>query len=129
MLKKILYFGLGLADLLYANFDELVRAGEERYNKLLGPDQPIEEIVEIETVISVKPVSEGVDLTSVVAVADDLTTIPGIGPAFAKRLQEAGITTYQALASLTADQIKEITRVADWQADPDEWIVAAKAMV
>lgn len=129
MLKKILYFGLGLADLLYANFDELVRAGEERYNKLLGPDQPIEEIVEIETVISVKPVSEGVDLTSVVAVADDLTTIPGIGPAFAKRFQEAGITTYQALASLTADQIKEITRVADWQADPDEWIVAAKAMV
>ena len=129
MLKKILYFGLGLADLLYANFDELVRAGEERYNKLLGPDQPIEEIVEIETVISVKPVSEGVDLTAVVAVTDDLTSITGIGPAFAKRLQEAGITTYQALAALTAEQIKEITRVADWQADPDEWIVAAKAMV
>jgi predicted flap endonuclease-1-like 5' DNA nuclease len=59
---------------------------------------------------------------------DDLTKIKGIGPTFAKRLQEAGITTYQSLASLTADQIKEVTSVADWQADPEQWIVAAKAM-
>ena len=124
MLKKLFYFGLGLADLLYENFDELVCAGEERYNKLLGAKQPIEETVAVQTVVAMEPVEvvlEG-------AGPDDLTKIKGIGPTFAKRLQEAGITTYQALASLTADQIKEVTRVADWQGDPEQWIVAAKAM-
>ncbi len=128
MLKKIFYFGLGLAGLLYENFDELVRAGEERYKELLDAELPIEEIIEIETVVSVETVAEGVaDLTDY-AGADDLTVINGIGPTFAKRLQEAGITTYQALARLTGEQIKEITRAAEWQADPNEWIAAAKAM-
>ena len=124
MLKKFFYFGLGLADLLYENFDELVAAGEERYNKLVGADQPIEETITIETVVSV----EAVEDTEKDAGADDLTKISGIGPTFARRLQEAGITTYQALASSTANQVKEITHVADWQGDPDEWIVAAKGM-
>lgn len=86
MLKKFFYFGLGLADLLYEYFDELVRAGEERANTLLGPDQPIEDSFEIETVISVDPISEGVDLSADVVVADDLTTISGIGPTFAKKV-------------------------------------------
>ena len=124
MLKKIFYFGLGLVGLLYENFNELVCAGEERYNELLDADLPIEETVEIETVVAVETVTEEVSD----AEADDLTAIDGIGPTFAKRLQEAGITTYQALARLTGDQIIEITRVAAWQADPDEWIAAAKAM-
>ncbi len=128
MLKKIFYFGLGLASLLYENFDELVRAGEERYNELLGADIPIEETVEIETVVTVVTVTEEVSDVANNAGADDLTVINGIGPTFAKRLQEAGITTYQALARLTGEQIKEITRVAEWQADPDEWIAAAKVM-
>ena len=128
MLKKIFYFGLGLASLLYENFDELVRAGEERYKELLDEDLPIEETVEIETVVSVETVTEEVSDVTDNAGADDLTAINGIGPTFAKRLQEAGITTYQALARLTGEQIKEITRVAEWQADPNEWIAAAKAM-
>jgi len=128
MLKKIFYFGLGLASLLYENFDELVRAGQERYNELLDADLPNEEPVEIEVVTPREIATQVVDDVTDNVTADDLTAINGIGPTFAKRLQKAGITTYQALAGLTVEQIKEITHVAEWQADPNEWIVAAKAM-
>ena len=128
MLKNIFYFGLGLASLLYENFDELAQAGETRYNELLSADQPVEEIVEVAGVVSVEPDAEAVDDTSDNPENDDLTAINGIGPTFAKRLQEAGITTYQALAALTVEKIIEITHVAEWQADPNEWIAEAKTM-
>ena len=39
-------------------------------------------------------------------VADDLTAITGIGPKIASVLQKKGITSYAALAAMTADQIK-----------------------
>jgi len=126
MFKKIFYFGLGLASLLYENFDELARAGEARYNELLNANQPVEEIVEVETAVSVEEDTEAVDDASENAVEDDLTAINGIGPTFAKRLREAGVTTYRALAALTGEQIIEITHVAAWQADPNEWIAEAK---
>lgn len=60
---------------------------------------------------------------------DDLTIINGIGPTFARRLQEAGITTFAALAAAQPDEVKQIARVADWQAvDPAQWIAAAQQM-
>lgn len=54
--------------------------------------------------------------------ADDLTVINGIGPAFARRLNEAGISTFAQLAGLNPDEVVEITGVAEWQGDPVEWI-------
>ena len=39
---------------------------------------------------------------------DDFTKIRGIGPAFSRRLVEAGVTTYGQLAAMTAEQIAEI---------------------
>ena len=39
-------------------------------------------------------------------VADDLTAITGIGPKLASVLQKKGITSYAALAAMTADEIK-----------------------
>jgi predicted flap endonuclease-1-like 5' DNA nuclease len=56
---------------------------------------------------------------------DDLTTIKGIGPTFAKRLNEAGITTYAAVAAASADHLREVTK-APPMADPDEWIAQAR---
>lgn len=56
---------------------------------------------------------------------DDLTTIKGIGPTFAKRLNEAGITTYAAVAAATADHLREVTK-APPMAAPDEWIAQAR---
>ena len=63
-----------------------------------------------------------------VAEQDDLTQISGIGRAFAQRLNEAGILTYQQLANLTADQVREITSAAQWQGDPTAWIAEAQEL-
>lgn len=58
---------------------------------------------------------------------DDLTEIKGIGPTFARRLAEAGITTYAAVAAASADHLREVTR-ATAIANPDEWIAQARAL-
>src|SRR5258706_3954281 len=38
---------------------------------------------------------------------DDLTVIKGIGPVIAKRLNQAGLYTYEQLAELTQDEFEE----------------------
>ena len=60
---------------------------------------------------------------------DDLTKIHGIGPAFAKRLNEAGIHSYAALAALTPDQVRQMVNVAGWQKiEPETWIAEARQL-
>ncbi len=117
MIKKIFYMGVGAASLLAEALDKLASRGEAYLdNKSL-------ELVDIEVEADVVEVESAETAVS----TDDLTKISGIGPTFAKRLKEAGITTYAALANLTPDQAKEITHAADWQADPQEWISQAQA--
>jgi predicted flap endonuclease-1-like 5' DNA nuclease len=128
MLKKIFYFGLGLASLLFENFDELARAGEERYNKQMRAQQPDRETIETLGSSAMEPVADDTELDASSIVADDLTKINGIGPTFASRLMEANIATYQQLAELSIDQVRDITQVADWQADPEDWIAQAKSI-
>jgi predicted flap endonuclease-1-like 5' DNA nuclease len=62
------------------------------------------------------------------AESDDLTEISGIGRAFAQRLNEAGILTYHQLANMSADQVREVTRAAQWQGDPTSWIAEAQEL-
>jgi len=57
--------------------------------------------------------------------ADDLTQINGIGPAYARRLNEAGITTYAQLSALTPEQVREMAQLGEWQGEPGEWIEQA----
>ncbi len=52
---------------------------------------------------------------------DDLTKINGVGPAAAKKLNEAGITTFAQLAALDADSF-EATKVKP------EWVEQAKTL-
>jgi predicted flap endonuclease-1-like 5' DNA nuclease len=59
---------------------------------------------------------------------DDLTKINGIGPAFARRLAEAGINSYADLAGLTAEEVRERTQLKEWQGDPEDWIDQARAL-
>jgi large subunit ribosomal protein L21 len=64
---------------------------------------------------------------TVTSQVDDLTQIDGIGPTFARRLEEAGITTYVQLAALSPEQAREITRVTV-QSDPADWIAEANSL-
>lgn len=60
------------------------------------------------------------------SLADDLRLIEGIGPTYAKRLHDAGITSFEALAALPAEQLVEITGVRSMETAV-EWIVAAES--
>lgn len=71
--------------------------------------------------------------TSVQALAptqpDDLTAIRGIGPVYARRLQDAGIATFAALAAQEPEKIGQIVQIKTWQAaSPAEWIAQAKEL-
>jgi len=58
--------------------------------------------------------------------ADQLEDINGIGPVFARRLNEAGIHTFVDLAAQSPERIKEIISPKNWQAiDPESWIAQA----
>lgn len=57
---------------------------------------------------------------------DDLTRIKGIGPTYARRLQEAGIRTFAALAQQPPATLRQISGLQPWQAaDPADWIAQA----
>lgn len=58
---------------------------------------------------------------------DDLTRIEGIGPTYARRLSEAGIHSFRQLASLSTDEVREITG-AGGPSDPGGWIAQARSM-
>jgi len=62
---------------------------------------------------------------------DDLTAIGGIGPALAKKLNEAGISSYAQLAALSDDDIerleKDIIRFSG-RIKRDDWVGQAKAL-
>ena len=63
-----------------------------------------------------------------VAEADDLTLIDGIGPAFASRLQEGGVYTFEKLAQMTPQQIRSTARLQPWQGEPEAWIAEAQEL-
>lgn len=88
----------------------------------------IEPVVAVETAVVEPPMLEPVIevVTAVMPpIPDDLTKIKGIGPTFARRLQEAGLDSYAKLSAATPEQIKEAAKLAVWQGNPAEWIVTA----
>ena len=48
------------------------------------------------------------------AAADDLTAITGVGPAAAKKLTEAGITTFAQLAAVDAESFEAVKIKPEW---------------
>ncbi len=60
---------------------------------------------------------------------DDLTRIVGVGPAYAVRLQEAGIESFGQLAAATPEQLAELLAVPDWRRpDFESWLEQAAAL-
>ncbi|MCB0037887.1 MAG: DUF4332 domain-containing protein [Anaerolineales bacterium] len=61
---------------------------------------------------------------------DDLKLINGIGPAYEKRLNEAGITTFADLSHYVPERVHEIISPQTWQQiDPEAWVTEAKLFV
>jgi predicted flap endonuclease-1-like 5' DNA nuclease len=59
---------------------------------------------------------------------DRLQDIDGIGPVFAQKLNEAGITTFVALGESSVARLTEIIKPQEWQSlDFDSWIRQARA--
>jgi len=115
--KKVFYFGLGVADFLRDKFNQLVDKG---LGGRFQADASAYNDIQNGTLVLANGGTNG-------QIKDDLTVIKGIGPTFASRLENAGVTSYQSLAKLTPDELKEITHVADWQGDPGDWIIQAKS--
>ncbi len=61
---------------------------------------------------------------AVAPVADDMTALTGVGPAAAKKLAEAGLTTFAQLAALSEDDIAVIGTV---RVKP-EWVEQAREL-
>lgn len=63
-------------------------------------------------------------------VADDLTQLTGIGPAFAGKLRNGGISTFAALAASTPETLAGIVQAPDWRRpDYASWIAQAQQRV
>jgi predicted flap endonuclease-1-like 5' DNA nuclease len=60
---------------------------------------------------------------------DRLEEVEGIGPVYAKRLNEAGIFLFAQLAELSADRVREIINPEEWQKiEPESWIAQARVL-
>lgn len=64
---------------------------------------------------------------------DRLQEIYGIGPAFEKRMNEAGIYTFDDLVAtlpqMSTEEVRSMLALQDWQSvDPDSWVTQAQAL-
>ncbi|MCB0166764.1 MAG: hypothetical protein KDI79_21235 [Anaerolineae bacterium] len=58
---------------------------------------------------------------------DNLEHINGIGPVFAKRLNNAGIFTFAELAAESPDRVRDIINPEEWQKiEPELWLEEAR---
>ncbi|MFQ6101088.1 MAG: helix-hairpin-helix domain-containing protein [Anaerolineae bacterium] len=58
---------------------------------------------------------------------DDLTAIKGVGPVYQWKLRDAGVNTYQQLATADPDQLRRMLDIKAWQrTNVESWIEQAR---
>ena len=61
---------------------------------------------------------------------DDFEQLEGIGEVFERRLYDAGVCTFRALAEVSEDRLQEICQAPDWRRpDYATWIAQAKRLI
>lgn len=121
-----LVFGWALKDRIADRVSEEV---QRRLEPQTTGDPPIEFKAPPKSSLPATPLPVSVPVSKPAPSVDNLQQIKGIGPTFAKRFTEAGITSFAALAALTPDQVREITNVQTWQKiGPEQWISEAKRL-
>lgn len=77
------------------------------------------------------PTLDRVSSVHIPLVRDRLTDINGIGPVYAAKLYEAGVDTFEELASLTPDEIQSIVGLPRWRfrsSDLTSWVEQARVL-
>jgi large subunit ribosomal protein L21 len=132
MNRKWFWFGYLLAIgvmawIIWRQRQEEVEATLERLRKAspLGMDWPGQEraarVAEERVIKTPSP-------PPAAATLDDLQQISGIGPTYARRLNEAGVTSFGELAALTPDEIRQRMDLPPWQGNVESWIEQAKSL-
>ena len=61
---------------------------------------------------------------------DDFEKLEGIGEVYERRLYDAGICTFRALAGVSAERLQEICQAPDWRRpDYASWIAQAERLI
>jgi predicted flap endonuclease-1-like 5' DNA nuclease len=133
MLKKLFYIGLGISIIVAKKSVSYFAEGREwageqiKHVKDAAGSLP-EASVGTDSPTSTKEVSSKVNERATMTGSDDLTKINGIGPTYAKRLKEAGITTFATLSEKTPEELRTLTMASGKSADTDSWINQAREL-
>lgn len=86
-------------------------------------ETPVAEVTAVETAVVEAEVAAAVAVEP-----DDLTQISGIGPVYARRLNEAGVLTFADLVGRDPADLRAIVGLQPWHAaDPADWVAQAQA--